>query len=155
MPGMHELDRMLSQLRISLADVELMEKRLNTLKQQFTRQNNRIPSQAIYGQNDLGTILKAMSEVEDRLQDVNDNLRRLSIIKKRAIAEIEALELTRNIELAKARINELRNREHQGEMLSQDLIGEIQKLEKILQDASELAARSITVRSKPDETINI
>ncbi len=137
---MVQIESAVAKLRLFLAELNNKEKHLDAQLRQFRQQMNRAPQQAIYTRLPLETSLNVMSEVQERLDRTEIELKHLLMIKERATRELEALQLTRQVEDAKDTLAELQSlRSTEGETISK-----IQSLEQFINDYSQRAAKAIT-----------
>ena len=137
---MGQIDSAVAKLRLFLAELNNKEIHLDAQLRQFRQQMNRAPQQAIYVRLPLEASLNVMSEVQERLDRIEMERKHLLMIKERANRELEALQLTRQVEDAKdtlAKLQSLRSKE--GETVSK-----IQALEQFINDYSQRAAKAIT-----------
>ena len=137
---MGQIDSAVAKLRLFLAELNNKEIHLDAQLRQFRQQMNRAPQQAIYARLPLEASLNVMSEVQERLDRIEMERKHLLMIKERANRELEALQLTRQVEDAKdtlAKLQSLRSKE--GETVSK-----IQALEQFINDYSQRAAKAIT-----------
>lgn len=138
---MDKLDATIATLRAALAEVALKESQLQATRQQFRAQLSRMPSLVLYGKTTLDSALAMMEDVEQRLAQVEASLRYLSVIKQRAQEELEALELTRSIEQAKAELASLRADAQASS--DEGRLAEIRHSQRLINEASERAAKSL------------
>lgn len=138
---MDKLDATIANLRVALAEVALKESQLQATRQQFRAQLSRMPSLVLYGKTTLDSALAMMEDVEQRLAQIEASLRYLSVIKQRAQEELEALELTRSIEQAKAELASLRADAQASS--DEGRLAEIRHLQRLINEASERAAKSL------------
>lgn len=138
---MSELEKMVLRIRMMLAMIKSKEEELDSQRAEFANQLLRIQRYALYGNIALDSSLLLMEEVENRLNHLEETLRRLRGIKKRAEEELECLELTRSIEQAKAELASLRSQSEKE--------AEIRRLEQFISEASKKASESIASAEKP------
>ncbi len=137
---MVQIDSAMAKLRLFLAELKNKENHLDAQLRQFRQQINRAPQQAIYSRLPLEASLNVMSEVQERLDRTEMERKHLLMIKERANRELEALQLTRQVEDAKdalAKLQSLRSKD--GETISK-----IHALEQFINDYSQRAAKAIT-----------
>ena len=137
---MVQIDSAMAKLRLFLAELKNKENHLDAQLRQFRQQINRAPQQAIYSRLPLEASLNVMSEVQERLDRIEMERRHLLMIKERANRELEALQLTRQVEDAKdalAKLQSLPSKES-------ETISKIQALEQFINDYSQRAAKAIT-----------
>lgn len=140
---MSELEKMVLRIRMMLATIKSKEEELDSQRAEFANQLLRIQGYALYGNIALDSSLLLMEEVENRLNHLEETLRRLRGIKKRAEEELECLELTRSIEQAKAELASLRSQNNE------EAAAEIRRLEQFISEASKKASESIASTEKP------
>ena len=137
---MVQIESAVAQLRLFLAELNNKEKHLDAQLRQFRQQMNRAPQQAIYSRLPLEASLNVMNEVQERLDRIETERKHLLMIKERASRELEALQLTRQVEDAKdalAKLQSLRSKES-------ETASKIQALEQFINDYSRRAAKAIT-----------
>ena len=137
---MVQIDSAMAKLRLFLAELKNKENHLDAQLRQFRQQINRAPQQAIYSRLPLEASLNVMSEVQERLDRTEMERKHLLMIKERANRELEALQLTRQVEDAKDALAKLQSlQSNDGETISK-----IQALEQFINDYSQRAAKAIT-----------
>ena len=138
-----QLRTTIANLRLSLAEIELKERQLDSMIAQFQTQLRRLPRQVIYGRTGLDSSLAAMGEIEERLADSVAKRQRVLAIKKTATEEIRALELVGKVDEARRSLQEL---EQQVSVSGEDpgAEAEIRRLEQYIAEHSKLAERAIT-----------
>ena len=145
---MVQMRQVMANLKLFLADIMAREATLNDQITQFKNQLNRLPRQAVYGRVSLDMSLNAMSEIEERLENVQISHRHLLSIKERSEQELEALEVVQRVEQAKERLAQLKS---QG-FLSGSSEGlrdsEILHLEDYITEYSRQAERAIITMSR-------
>lgn len=138
-----QLQIAMSSLRIRLAEIQSREDQAETLINQFRTQLRRLPRQVVYGTISLDASLAAMGEIEERLNDAIATHRWLLEFKKRAIYELEALQLVGQVDEARRSLSSLR----QQNLLSgetEESAAEILRLEKFIAEYSKRAELAIT-----------
>jgi chromosome segregation ATPase len=171
---MQQLDRRIATLRLRLAEIRAREDQHRGLLRQFRSQMDRVVDFAARDESDLDAAISMLDEVDTRYVHVERALRHLGTIRAKAQEELDALVLTRSIEVAKqelAGLEEERQRleaeirqgdssaghaepsprgEQQAEEPPADrlpaLEAEIRRLRKRISDASEEAARKVSSR---------
>ena len=106
---MVQIDSAVAKLRLFLAELKNKEDHLDAQLRQFRQQINRAPQQAIYSRLPLEASLNVMSEVQERLDRIKMERKHLLMIKERANRELEALQLTRQVEDAKDALAKLQS----------------------------------------------
>ena len=147
---MVEMNQAMARLRLVLAEIHHRETQLEQQIRQFRLQQQRLPRQAIYGRAPLDLSLAAMGEVEERLADARANHKRLLSIKKRAEEELKALEVTRQVEDAKAALTALRQEASDSAEPDDDAAAEMRRLEQFIAEYSKVAERAITEMAMAD-----
>ena len=133
---MREMENTIGKLDFLLATISGKSEELNDLKTQFSRQLSRAPNHALKGDVSLDATLNIMSEIQERLDEVENTIGGLQAIEVRARQELDALQLTRKIEQAKTRLAELRDKEKPGGSVAEKAGREIGELERFIQEAS-------------------
>ena len=146
---MVEMNQAMARLRLVLAEIHHRETQLEQQIRQFRLQQQRLPRQAIYGRAPLDLSLAALGEVEERLADARANHKRLLSIKKRAEEELKALEVTRQVEDAKAALRALRQKVRESDESDEDAF-EMKRLEMFIAEYSKVAERAITEMAMAD-----
>ena len=145
-----QLHTTIATLRLSLAEIEEKERRLDSMIAQFQSQLRRLPRQVIYGRTGLDSSLAAMGEIEERLADSVANRQRVLTIKKAATEELEALELVGKVDEARRSLQNLIDQVRvSGE--NPGTAEEIRRLEQFIADHSKLAEWAITSRYQEQE----
>jgi chromosome segregation ATPase len=147
-PARQKLDATIARLRLLLADVSAREASLDAQRRTCVEQRNKLVTFSLYGESTLDSVLAMMADVEERLAHVEATLRALATVRQRAEVELESLQLTKRVEEAKTLLNELQAQ--QAEAGSADGRAEIQaeigRLQALINEASERAARTIGQR---------
>ena len=138
-----QLQQAMATLRLSLAEMRHKEEQLDASINQFRTQLRRLPRQTIYGRAPLDMALSAMGEIEERLQDAEDNRRRLLTIKKAALDELAALESVQQVDEARKALAQLRQ-QFGRQPASADAAAEIRRLEQFIAQHSRRAEQTIT-----------
>ena len=146
---MVEMNQAMARLRLVLAEIHHRETQLEQQIRQFRLQQQRLPRQAIYGRAPLDLSLAALGEVEERLADARASHKRLLSIKKRAEEELKALEVTRQVEDAKAALRALRQKVRESDEADEDA-SEMKRLELFIAEYSKVAERAITEMAMAD-----
>ena len=147
---MVEMNQAMARLRLVLAEIHHRETQLEQQIRQFRLQQQRLPRQAIYGRAPLDLSLAAMGEVEERLADARANHKRLLSIRKRAEEELKALEVTRQVEDAKAALRALRQQVMVSGEADEGADVEMRRLEQFIAEYSKVAERAITEMAMAD-----
>ncbi len=148
-PALKKLDVAIARLRLLLADVAAREANLQAQRQTFLEQHEKLIGFSLYGDASLDTVLAMLADVAERLGHVEATLRLLSAVRTRAEAELESLQLTKGIEEAKALLSELQAKQTQpeeeggGALTREEIAAEIARLQSLINEASERAARTI------------
>jgi anti-sigma-K factor RskA len=133
----------MATLRLTVAEVNHKERQLDALVQQFRTQLRRLPRQVIYGRTSLDLSLSAMAEIEERLADALATRRRLLVIKKSALEELEALELVRQVDEVRRQLQALRE-QAQAVAPGPEVLARIRELERFIAENSKRAELAIT-----------
>ena len=143
MSSISQLQQAMAALRLSLAAIRHKEEQLDATIAQFRTQLRRLPRQTIYGRAPLEMSLSAMGEIEERLQDAQENRRRLLIIKQAATDELAALESVQQVDQARKALAQLKQ---QAAARSADAgsAAEIRRLEQFIAQHSRRAEQAIT-----------
>ena len=158
MSSVSQLQQAMAALRLSLANIRHKEEQLDAQIAQFRTQLRRLPRQAIYGRASLEMALAAMGEIEERLQDAEQNRRRVRAIKKAALDELAALESVQQVADARKTLAQLK--QQNGRQLPADsgcdsadtaaagdadaVAAEIRRLEQFIAQHSRRAEQTIT-----------
>lgn len=146
---MQTLDAMIARLRLMLADIAAKEARLEGLRQQYREQRNKVIGYSLYSETSLDTSLGLMGDIAERLAETELTLEHLGMIRRKAESELESLQLTRGVEQAKAELAALQRRQERGDAEVADTDGvaeEIRRLQNLINEASERAARTLEHR---------
>ena len=156
MSSVSQLQQAMAALRLSLANIRHKEEQLDAQIAQFRTQLRRLPRQAIYGRASLEMALAAMGEIEERLQDAEQNRRRVRAIKKAALDELAALESVQQVADARrtlAQLKQQNGRQPSSDSGSADttdagdagaVATEIRRLEQFIAQHSRRAEQTIT-----------
>ncbi len=85
---MQKLDVMIARLRFLLADATAKDKQLTGLRRQLGDQLERVVTFSLYGDAELERSLALMSDLEQRLNQTEMDLRHLQRIRERAEREL-------------------------------------------------------------------
>ena len=144
------LDVMIARLRLMLADIGGKQSQLENLRRQYREQHKRIISSSLYSETSLETTLGLLRDVSERQRDVDETLEQLALVRRKAESELESLQLTRGVDQARAALAELKRRQADAEdgalPTTDELQEEIRRLQNLINDASDRAARSIERR---------
>lgn len=141
--ALSQLQQAVATLRLTLAEVHNKEHQLDALVQQFRTQLRRLPRQVIYGQTSLDLSMSALAEIEERLADALATRRRLLVIKKTALEELEALELIKRVDEARRQLQTLRA-EIETAAPGPETVAKIRGLEQFIAENSKRAEWAIT-----------
>ncbi len=147
-PTLKKLDLTIARLRLLLADVTAREANLDGQRRTFQDQRDKLVTFGLYGDSTLDSVLGMLNDVEDRLDLVERTSHQLLAIRRRAEAELESLQITKGIEEAKVLLAQLQasqtaSQELPGHLSREDVSAEIARLQTLINEASERAARSI------------
>lgn len=172
---MRELQKRIGFLRILLADIEGKQMQLTHMEEQYRSQLARVVEFAVYREGDVGNALSLMSEVQLKLDEVVQTSQHLGMIASKAQGELEVLLVTKRVAEARSQLAKLEDQ--QQELLSklehlssvtpsghltpavpqeldelraiyEEVEGEISRLQELITEASERAARSIQSTEK-------
>jgi len=171
---MPEIDKRIGLLRLLLADVDGRVQQQQALATEYRAQSARIVEATVRQAGDVGQALSAMAEVDERLAGVEGAGRRLAQLRQRASRELEALLLTKRVAEARTQLEALEGRrealaqqlaelderqpspperrpanadEMEAEALralNAEVSGEIERLQRLILEASQRAARSVS-----------
>ena len=147
-PTVKKLDLTIARLRLLLADITARETSLAAQRKTFQDQQQKLITFCLYGDSTLDNVLAMMADVDERLQHTELSLRSLQAVRKRAEGELESLQLTKGIEEARALLQQLQAQQTDatqgsGPMSREEVQAEIERLQALIHEASERAARSI------------
>ncbi|MEO8285635.1 MAG: hypothetical protein ABI670_04310 [Chloroflexota bacterium] len=175
---MQELEKRIGLLRLLLADIRGKHAQLAEMEGQYRSQLTRIVEFVIYREGDVANALSLMSEVQGKLDEVVQTAVHLKMIEERGHTELDVLVLTKRVAEARSQLAELEERqkelsarlshlpsvEHEmneeycleGQMSDIDKIqkevadvsSEIARLNNLISDASDRAARTIQSSGK-------
>jgi hypothetical protein len=135
-------------MRLLLADIAAKEAQLETLRQQYRDQRTKVIGYTLYSETSLETSLGLMRDIGERLRETESTLEHLALVRRKAESELESLQLTRGVEQAKAELAALQL--HQGDngdaSTRSAVADEIRRLQNLINEASERAARTIESR---------
>ncbi|TAK30612.1 MAG: hypothetical protein EPO21_18880 [Chloroflexota bacterium] len=143
---MRELDRTIARIKLILADLAAREARTESLRVQLQTQLARLPRFILYGNAEAESVLSMMADIEDRLAEIDGDLRRIDLLKRTAEEELETLEITRRIDQQRERLASLHAQAERTGDLSEETRAEIRQLEQSISADSERAAKHILVR---------
>jgi hypothetical protein len=152
-PALKKIDLTIARLRLLLADVTAREAAIEEQRRTCREQHNKLVTFSLYGDSSLDSALAMLADVRERLEHVEATARSLGAIRKRAEHELESLQLTKGIEEAKVVLHQLQAKQaappDAGDALSPDEIqAEIARLQSLIYEASERAARNIRSRGR-------
>ena len=152
-PALKKLDLTIARLRLLLADVTARENAIEGQRATFRDQYDKLVTFALYGDTTLDSVLTMMGDVEERIQHVEGAGRALHALRLRAERELESLQLTKGIEEAKSLLAQLKVQQQAatepGSPLTRDEIqAEITRLQSLIAEASERAAKSLEFASR-------
>jgi hypothetical protein len=147
-PALKKIDLTIARLRLLLADITAREAGLEEQRRTAREQHNKLVTFSIYGDSSLDSVLSMLEDVDERLDSVEAKARSLQAIRKRAENELESLQLTKGIEEAKVLLLQLQARQagpvDVADALSpEEIQAEIARLQALINEASERAARNI------------
>lgn len=158
----NQLDATIARLRLFLAEIEARERQVQVVRRQFRDQVERVISYALYRDGTLDQTLAMMADVEQRRRDAEELFERLGDLHARVEAELESLQLTKDVEGAKSALAELEARRARLEawdegsqavrlkgsayLSLEDITAEIRRLRTLINQASERAAQRVVSR---------
>jgi chromosome segregation ATPase len=173
---MQELDKRLGLLRLLLADIEGKQSQLVEMEGQYRAQLARIVDFVVYREGDVANALALMAEVQSKLEEVVQTAAHLALIESRAATELDVLKLTKQVSDARSQLAHLEQRqrdlssrlealsghmEDAGEGADRpiediravqsevaDVQGEIVRLNDLISEASERAAKMIQAATR-------
>jgi len=152
-PALKKLDLTIARLRLLLADVTAREAAIEEQRRTCREQHNKLVTFSLYGDSSLDSALAMLADVQERLTHVDATAKSLGAIRRRAEHELESLQLTKGIEEAKVVLHQLQAKQaaptDPADALSPDEIqAEIARLQSLINEASERAARNIQSRGR-------
>ena len=141
---MVQITQATARLRLFLAEIKNREDQLDGMVRQFRNQLSRLPRQAIYGRTTLDLSLAAMAEIQERLDHTQTTREHLLAIKRRAVDELSALEVTQQVEEAKAALQKLRAKAGSTGEVDAEVAAETRRLQEFIAESSKRAERAIT-----------
>jgi hypothetical protein len=148
---MQTLDVMIARLRLMLADITAKERQLEALRQQYREQRNKVVGYALYSETTLDASLGLLGDIAERLQATEQTLADLLLIKRKTETELESLQLTKGVDQARAELASLQQRLAEAEQGAApppvELSDEIKRLQQLINEASDQAARSLDRRA--------
>lgn len=147
-PALRKLDLTIARLRLLLADVTAREGSIEDQRRTCRDQRDKLITFSLYGDSTLDSVLSMLSDVEERLAGIEATARSLAAVRKRAENELESLQLTKGVEEAKVLLNELQARQAEplgspGALSPAEIQAEIARLQSLINEASERAAKSL------------
>jgi hypothetical protein len=172
---LQELDKRIGLLRLLLADLHAKQAQLSEMDRQYRSQLARIVEFVVYREGDAGSALSLMAEVQAKLDEVVMSAGHMQLIVEKAQVELDVLSLTKSVAEARSQLAELENRQRElserlqpigpggepREMTTdpaaveeirrirdevESVSGEISRLNHLINEASEQAARTIQVQ---------
>ena len=144
-PALKKIDLTIARLRLLLADIAAREAALEDQRRTCREQHHKLVTFSIYGDAHLDTVLSMLGDVQERLSALDATAQSLAAIRKRAENELESLQLTKGIEEAKVLLQQLQAKqaEPSGALSADEIQVEIARLQSLINEASERAAKSI------------
>lgn len=130
---------------------------MNSLRRQFQDQQERVISFALYREPSLDQTLAMMADVDQRGESTEQLARYLGRLHARVVAELQSLQLTRNVEDARAELAGLEVRRarledstasevaEEGLSLA-EIDAEMRRLQAVIADASARALQTLSAR---------
>jgi hypothetical protein len=152
-PALKKIDLTIARLRLLLADVTAREAAIEEQRRTCREQHNKLVTFSLYGDSSLDSALAMLADVQERLTHVDATAKSLGAIRRRAEHELESLQLTKGIEEAKVLLHQLQAKQatpsDAADALTPDEIqAEIARLQSLINEASERAARNIQSRGR-------
>jgi chromosome segregation ATPase len=167
-----EVDKRIGLLRLLLADLHAKQARLSEMEDQYRAQLARIVDFVVYREGDAASALSLMAEVQTKLDEVVMSAGHVNLIVEKAQVELDVLSLTKSVAEARSQLAELERRQqelserlqpmsagfdaseptHEGAAVDEirrirdeveAVSGEISRLNNLISEASEQAARTI------------
>jgi chromosome segregation ATPase len=176
---MQELEKRIGLLRLLLADIEGKSTQLREMESQYRSQLSRIMDFVVFREGDLANALSLMSEVQTKLDEVVQTATHLSMVGKKAGHELEILVLTKRVADARSQLASLQDRQQElagrlaamggavpeaapvqqeqaGDLddiraIHEEVEREIVRLNDLITEASELAARTVQTKRDAEE----
>lgn len=159
---MNQLDQSIARLRLFLVEIEAREAHVQGVRRQFRDQLERVITHALYRGPSLDQALAMMADVEQRGQATEQLAQHLGRLHARVEAELESLQLTKNVEDAKTELAELEARKAQLEASGVGIVeaggsslpsldglrAEIRRLQSLINEAGERALQTLAGRSR-------
>lgn len=130
---------------------------MNSLRRQFQDQQERVIGFALYREPSLDQTLAMMADVDQRGESTEQLARYLGRLHARVVAELQSLQLTRNVEDARAELAGLEVRRarledstasevaEEGLSLA-EIDAEMRRLQAVIADASARALQTLSAR---------
>ena len=147
-PALKKIDLTIARLRLLLADITAREAAIDEQRRTAREQHNKLVTFSMYGDSSLDSVLAMLEDVQERLDSLERRARSLQAIRKRAENELESLQLTKGIEEAKVLLQQLQARQAgpfdpADALTAEEIQAEISRLQALINEASERAARNI------------
>ena len=154
-PAPKKVDVTIARLRLVLADVASREVAQRGQRQTFLDQREKLITFSLYGDSTMDSVLGMLADVEEKVAHCDSTLQALSNIRRRAESELESLELTKGVEEAKALLQQLQARQAEdggsaAPLPREEIQAEISRLQLMIHEASERAAKSIEQGARRD-----
>jgi chromosome segregation ATPase len=152
-PPLKKIDLTIARLRLLLADVTARESAIEDQRRTCREQHNKLVTFSLYGDSSLDSALAMLADVQERLSHVEATAKSLASIRKRAEHELESLQLTKGIEEAKLLLHQLQAKQAAppgaaDALTPEEIQAEIARLQSLINEASERAARNIQSRGR-------
>ena len=149
-PTLKKIDVTIARLRLLLADLSARESAQRNQRLTFLDQREKVLQFSLYGDGTLDNAMAMLADVEERVEQTEATLRSLTMVRERAERELEQLQITKGIEEARRLLNQLQARQAAGEdaepLTGDEMQAEIARLQLMIHEASERAARTIEPR---------
>lgn len=104
------MDRRIALLRLLMVEIGDRERQAQQVAEQLRKQLPRIVDFAVSHNTSVSSALSSLADVEGRLREQEETLRHLTMLRERAQGELDALQVTRGVTDAHARLAELEAR---------------------------------------------
>jgi len=135
---MQELDKRISLLRLLLADLEGKRSQLHEMESQYAAQLSRIVEFVVYREGDVANALSLMQEVQSKLDEVVQTQTHLGLIAQKAGTELEVLVMTKRVAEARSQLARLEERQQELAERLAYMSGLDDKMREMAADASEI-----------------
>jgi hypothetical protein len=174
---MQELEKRIGLLRLLLADIHSKQAQLQEMEKQYRAQLSRVVEFVVHREGDVANALSLMAEVQAKLDEVVRTTEHITMIGDKANVELEVLVLTKRVAEARSQLSTLEERRkelsarlsylpEEGDLpegvpvnlepsemedlraINDEVAHEIARLNSLISEASERAARTIQSSSR-------